>query len=94
MGLRSVLIIDVVGLENFSPAFGLVSLSFAVANIPSQSTVGNTCLLDKITMDYELFQRYYCSKDFLSSDQNEDIHFLKATMSLRNRHIPSKMKYT
>ena len=53
VALISVLIIDVVGLENFSPAFGLVSLSFAVANIPSQSAVGNTCLLDKITINYK-----------------------------------------
>ncbi|XP_060580891.1 monocarboxylate transporter 12-like isoform X2 [Ruditapes philippinarum] len=40
MSLVSVLLIEVVGLENFSPAFGLLSLSLAVANIPSHPAVG------------------------------------------------------
>ncbi|XP_045173163.2 monocarboxylate transporter 12-like [Mercenaria mercenaria] len=38
--LIAVLIIDVVGLENFSPAFGLLSLCLTIGILPSQPAVG------------------------------------------------------
>ncbi|XP_053375243.1 monocarboxylate transporter 12-like isoform X2 [Mercenaria mercenaria] len=40
ISLMPLILIDVVGLENFAPAFGLLTFSLAVAVLPSQPSVG------------------------------------------------------